>query len=357
MSVEKIRNEIDLIDSEIIRILKRRMELCLRIGKLKKLGKMKINDREREEEIKKRIIENSCGVITPDFSKRFFSFILKESRKIRREKFKIIGFQGEHGSYSEISATVFDPEFKTIPFKNFNDIFDAIEEGSIDFGIVPVENSVAGVVKEVLELLAERDVFIVGSVSLKIRHSLLSIPENTLKDIKIVFSHEMALSQCKKFLERHEIESKPFYDTAGSAIMISRERIKGVGAIASSRCAKLYNLKIIKEGIQDFENNYTKFLIISKRKGLNEGKKCSILFSLSDGEEALTDLFKMFNEKLKITKFIIIPFPVEKIRYIAFTEFLCSQIEPVLKLKNRLKEKTEIFKFFGFYNELKTESG
>ncbi len=261
-----MRNQIDLIDSEIIRILRKRMEFSLRLGKLKKILKMRIYEPERERAIIENIKRLSYGAISEEFSLRFFSLILRESRRLQRSKYKLIGFQGEHGAYSEIAANIFDPELKTIPFLKFSEILKAVNEESIDFGIFPVENSISGLVKENDEFILRKEFLVAGEVSLKICHCLLSLPGNKLEDIKFVYSHPHALFQCRIFLERNKIEARPFYDTGGAGMMLERERINGAGVIASKKCSELYHLVVLKEDIQDQTENYTRFLIITKKK-------------------------------------------------------------------------------------------
>jgi len=130
----------------------------------------------------------------------------------------------------------------------------------------------------------------------RVHHSLL-VPHNVgIKDISVVYSHPQALAQCRNFLARNELESRPYYDTAGAAAMIGRDRPIGAGAIANEVCSDLYGLKVIEDKIEDSKSNFTRFLVLSKEKGPSKGNKCSITFSTADKAGALTSVLKIFNE-------------------------------------------------------------
>ncbi|MBP1749740.1 MAG: prephenate dehydratase, partial [Deltaproteobacteria bacterium] len=210
--LNEIRKKIDLVDYEIMKLLNQRMELSMRSRKLKR----KITDPDREEEVFANVMRFSRPLVTAEFSQKLYREIIDESRHIQDKPFKTIGFQGEHGAYSEVAALNHDPSLISIPCVEFAEVFEAIADKELDFGIVPVENSLEGAITPVIDLLLETDLKIVGEISLPICHCLLTLPETNHYDIRIVASHPQALAQCRNFITKHKLQTHPFYDTAGA---------------------------------------------------------------------------------------------------------------------------------------------
>lgn len=179
-------------------------------------------------------------------------------------KAKIVGFQGEHGAYSEIAARKFFPDSSLVPMRLFQDIFDALHGNSIDCAVVPIENSIEGSVNEIYDLLLDTEKKITGEIFLKINHCLITLPNN--KTITRVLSHPQALAQCRNYIKKRNLDSVPTYDTAGSVRLIKEKKIVDAGAIASKNAAEFYNMKILDENIEDRKNNFTRFLILSDQK-------------------------------------------------------------------------------------------
>ena len=156
----------------------------------------------------------------------------------------------------------------SIACPNFKDVFEYVLRADAEYAILPIENSLTGSIHENYDLLLQYpDICISGEIKVRIQHSLIGLPGAELSDIKTVFSHPQGLAQCSRFLDKHpQIKQKPFYDTAGSVAYIAREKRKDFAAIAHSGAARVYNMEIIKEGIETNPNNYTRFVIIQKHR-------------------------------------------------------------------------------------------
>lgn len=192
-----------------------------------------------------------------------------------------IVFQGINGAYSqEAIHQYFGEEIETIPCPSFKDLFISVEADQADFAILPVENAIAGSVNQSYELLAEHDLSIYAEIILRVRHTLMTLPENDPKEIHTVRSHPQALSQCQNYVRRHGYNAVSHYDTAGSARDLAQSPETGVAVIASAFAAKLYGLKVIDQGIEDYSFNFTRFFLLSYQKPPRaEKNKTSIVFA------------------------------------------------------------------------------
>jgi len=261
MDIQEIRKRIDLIDFEIINLLHRRMEMVLRLRRLKG----SISEPEREMEVLGNVRRYSQGIMLPEFAGRLYAEIIDESKRIQQQDLKLIGFQGEHGAYSEVASLAYEPSLMPIPCREFREVFEEVGTGQLDFGIVPVENSLEGAITQVNDLLIETELKIVGEISIPVHHCLLALPDVEYRNLRVVYSHPQGLAQCRGFIARHGLEPRPFYDTAGAARMLSDERPQDAGVIASRLCAGLYHLEVIEEDIEDHESNTTRFVVLEGR--------------------------------------------------------------------------------------------
>ncbi len=292
MDLKQIRKQIDSVDSELLMLINKRMELVVRAGKLKS----DVADPEREATVLSHIVNQSRGLVSPDFSSSLFKQIIEQAKILQENKISLVGFQGEHGAFSEIAAKQFNATAASIPNQTFNDVFEGVKNGVLDYGIVPVENSLGGAVSEVNDLLMTTDLYITGEVALPIHHCLITLPEADYRDIKVVYSHPQALSQCKGFIHRNKLEPRSYYDTAGSALMLTKERPVSAAAIASRLAAEMYNLEVVKENIEDNASNVTRFVILSREKAAPGGQKCTVYFALDHKPGALFNVLKLFSD-------------------------------------------------------------
>jgi prephenate dehydratase/chorismate mutase/prephenate dehydratase len=351
MNLETIRKKIDQIDHEIFKLVNERIELGLRIKKFKDA----VYDKERETQILENLKKYSraYNVIRSEFVENLFTAIIRETRQSQKAQRTLIGFQGEHGAFGEVAGRYSDPSLVSIPCTEFVDVFEGVKKGDLDLGIVPVENSLGGAITQVNELLIENDLKIVGAVKLRINHCLLAFPETNYQEIRMVFSHPQALSQCREFLNRNKLEARPFYDTAGAAKMLSKERPKMSAVIASKPCAELYNLEVIKENIQDHHNNFTRFLILSKKEQKKSGNKYSIIFSTPHKAGTLFAVLKIFAEAgINLTRIESLPSRNDPGNYVFFLDFQSDNIQnEVEKILVKVKQKTVMVKYLGCYKE------
>src|SRR4029078_10990063 len=215
-----------------------------------------------------------------------------------------IAYQGEPGAYSEAAALAFDAGATPVACRSFEDVFQAVADGTATRGSVPVENTLGGSIHRNYDLLVEHELPIVGEVELKVDHCLLALPGVRMEDVRVVHSHPQALAQCEMFLKGlPTIEIAAVYDTAGGAKLIKEGGLRDAAAIASRRAAEVFALYILREGIQDFPNNITRFFAIG-RSGVPEGaNKTTIVFALPDEPGALFRALSVFAlRKIDLTK-------------------------------------------------------
>ena len=177
----------------------------------------------------------------------------------------VIAFQGMPGAYSNMACKAYFPDAKTLPCNSFEDMLNSTKNGVSDYSMVPVENSLAGRVADIHHLIPESGLFIIGEHFQRVNHQLLGLQDSILDDLKSVKSHAQGLAQCRKFICDHNLSPIQHIDTAGAAEEISRLGDPKVAAIASNMAAKIYNLKILKNNIEDAEHNTTRFLIMAKK--------------------------------------------------------------------------------------------
>lgn len=349
MNLKKIRKNIDLLDSKILKLLNDRMELVL----MAKNFKSQIEDSGREKELFDRIRRNATGLINAEFLEKIYTEIIKKSKNLQQKNYELIAFQGEHGAYGEVASREWNSDLVPVPCIEFLKVFEGVKFGLYDYGIVPVENTLGGVVGQVNELLISTDLNVVGAVELPIHLCLLAVPGNDHREIRTVYSHPQALSQCRCFIARNKLEPVQYYDTAGAVKMLMEKRPKGSAAIASKLSAKLYNLEIIKENIEDLDRNITRFLVLSREENKEEGGKCSIIFSTENKAGTLFNVLEVFARKnINLTR--IESIPNEPGNYAFFLDFIGSnKDEKVVKALDEVREITDNFKMMGCYKERK----
>jgi len=216
----------------------------------------------------------------------------------------VVGFQGEIGAYSEKAVNLYFSKASSKAYKTFSDLFDALENEQIELAILPIENSIEGSVTESYELLLKSKVSVVGEINVKIEHCLISHNDTSKDDIDVIYSHTQALGQCKAYLKNSGCDAVTTYDTAGSVKMIKEKNMKRAAAIASKDTAKLYDMSVIEENIQDHEDNFTRFFCLSKTSTKSTGNdKTSIVFSAGDVAGSLYKALKEFADgDINLTK-------------------------------------------------------
>ena len=347
MTLKDLREDIDRIDARMLALLNERMEKAL----LTRAFKKDLVDQDREQVVVDRARRAARCLASPDFSEGLYRTIIAESRALQSRDIKTVGFQGDHGAYSEVAARAWDGAAAPIPCREFVDVFDAVQEGLFDFGIVPVENTLGGLIGPVNSILIYTGLRIVAAVDMPVSHCLLSLPGADHREIRAAYSHSQALAQCRHFLSRNKLESRPYYDTAGAARMLAQERIAGAAAIASRFAAELYGLEIIKEDIQDAENNRTRFFVLARDGAAGAGEKCSVVFSTENKAGSLFHTLEIFARAgINLTR--IESVPNKPGDYAIFIDFEGSdRDEGVARAIAAARGATRDFRLLGCYAE------
>ena len=346
MKMDGIRRRIDEIDLELLALLEERMELGLRVRRFKPGA----TDPRREQVVLDRAMRSSLSLVEAAFAERLFSDIITESKRLQDTSPRLVALQGEHGAYSEIAARALAPGCAYVPCREFASVFAGLEEGAYDLGVVPVENSLEGAISQVNDLLGRTDLSIVGEVRVPIHHHLVA-PKGTLsQEVRVVYSHPQALGQCRGFLESRKLEARPFYDTAGAAQMVARERPQAAAAVASQLAAELYGLDILQVGIADDESNSTRFLLLSARAA-PDGNKCSIVFVTPHQAGSLFAVLELFaGAGLNLTRIASMPCRWDPENYSFFLDFEGSDRDPaVLAVLSKVAENALDYRFLGCY--------
>jgi chorismate mutase/prephenate dehydratase len=303
MSLEELRKRIDAIDDEIVGLIAQRARAATEIGNEKRKQNKKIEDPGREEAILERVrqLARREGINEQDVES-LYRQIVNTARSLQGVE---VAFQGEIGAYSEEAAfRFFGRDIQVKPFESLEEVFRAVEQDKARFGIVPIENSLEGSIAKVYDLLLDSSLKVAGEIGLRVSHALIANPGATLDSIKRIYSHPQALGQCQAFLKHLNSELIPTYDTAGGVKLIKEKGITDGAAIASTRAAEIYGMKIISSQIEDSPNNYTRFFILAKHDSPPTGRdKTSIVFSVKHKPGALIAFLEdLARRKINLTK-------------------------------------------------------
>ena len=272
----------------------------------------------------------------------------------------IVAFQGERGAFSEIAAEkYFGKNVAATPFYSFEEVFSEVRQNHVDYGIIPIENTLYGSVFENYDLLLHYSLPIIGEVNLQIHHYLMAAKKYALTELKKIYSHPQAIGQCSALLKKlKNAEIVPSYDTAGSVILSKENKEEPSAAIASIRASEIYEMKILKKQIQNNRENYTRFLIIGKKKNVGEihNPKSSICFDLKSMPGALHKALGVFASKgIDLVKIESRPIPHKPFQYTFYADLIGNLNDK--KIKQALKDLTAIaisIKKFGSYQMGKT---
>ena len=267
-----------------------------------------------------------------------------------------VAFQGERGSFSEEAAyKLLGRRIRVKPCETFEAIFDSVVTGKARYCLAPIENTLAGSVHENYDLLLSNDLHIVGEVSLRIVHNLIAPSGTALRDVTQVYSHPVALAQCGEFFKRHsKIEKIPFYDTAGAVKMLAERRLPGAAAIGSRIAAEVYRARILATHLEDHRENYTRFLLLSKRPQVTaKADKVSIVFSTRNAPGALYKCLSVFALRdIDLTKLESRPLRGRPFEYFFYLDFLGHlKEERCRNALSHLGEVTNFLRVLGCYEK------
>ena len=360
MDLSTLRNEIDRIDSQLVQLYEQRMEICSQVAEYKIENGKKVFDKTREEEKLARVRSLTHNDFNSQGVTELFEQIMAMSRKLQYQMLESHGrtsrlpfipvetldtkkarvvFQGAEGAYSQAAMMRFFGErIDSIHVDSFRDAMSAIEEGSAEFAVLPIENSTAGIVSEIYDLLVEFENYIVGEQILKIEHCLLGVPGTKISDIQTVYSHPQSLMQSS--------------NNAFAARKVAEDRLNTQAAIASEYAGKVYGLEVLQKPVNNVSNNSTRFIIVTNQKIFKKNaKKISICFEVPHESGSLYHMLSHFiYNHLNLTKIESRPIEGRTWEYRFFLDFEGNLEDSAVKNALRgLREEASNMKILGNY--------
>lgn len=379
MDLTEIRQEIDGIDQELVRLFCARMNLSAQVADYKKANNLPIFVPARERAILQKVAQ-MAGPEMENYTRVLYSMLFELSRSYQSKRngelsplyqtisqaiehtpklfpqSPIVACQGVEGAYSQIACEKIFKSPLIMYFKSFDAVFNAIEQGMCQYGILPIENSTAGSVTKVYDLMIRHNFSIVRTFRLKIDHNLLANPGAALSDIKTIYSHEQAISQCSDFLRSLPgVNVVPVENTALASEMVAKSGSKEVAALSSRSCAELYGLQCLAASVQDKGNNRTRFICISKNLEIYPGAdKTSIMMVTPHKPGALYKvLARLYTLGINVTKLESRPIPDREFEFMFYFDLETSiYSEEYVQLMCELDELCEEFKYLGSYTEV-----
>ena len=350
-SLSELRSEIDRIDREILALLNRRAKLAKKIGEIKKEKGLPFYVPGREAKILAKLEELNKGLLPPESIRAIFREIISACRAL--EEPTKVAFLGPQATFTHLAALKhFGTSSSLKPLDSIDDVFNEVEKGRVDFGVVPIENSIEGIVNYTVDMFLEKELKISGEVYVPVNLHLMS-KEGRLEDVKKVYSHRHAIAQSRKWLSENLPNAvvEEVSSTAKAAEIASKE--EGSAAIASEAAALLYDLNILARNVQEISANFTRFLIIGKRDSeFPSGRdKTSIMFSTKHEAGALFKALQPFAVyDVNLTKIESRPTKRKPWEYVFFVDLEGHRKEErVSKALSELKEKCSFFKVLGSY--------
>ena len=379
MDLQDYRKEIDAIDDELVRLFGKRMDVAARIADYKKEQNLPIHVPARERE-KLLDVAQKAGPEMANYTRVLYSMLFELSRSYQSKRNSLltkqyhdilasientpklfpqapmVACQGVEGAFSQIACEkIFKSPF-ILYFKNFEAVFNAIEQGLCQYGILPIENSTAGSVKKVYDLMISHNFSIVRTFRMKVDHNLLAKKGTKIGDIKEIYSHEQAINQCSEFLQTLTgVTVIPVANTAIAAEMVANSGRSDVAALSSRACAELYGLSCLKTSVQDNDNNHTRFICISKNLEIYPGAdKTSIMMVLPHKPGALYKVMaRLYTLGINVTKLESRPIPNREFEFMFYFDLETSIYSgEFVQLICELDELCEEFKYLGSYSEV-----
>lgn len=379
MDLNEMRNEIDRIDDGIIELFGRRMDISKNIAMYKSKNSLPVRDSERE---RKKLLDASdkAGREMGSYAAILFSILMELSRSYQERLLNptselkeritraiestdslftqqaVVACQGIEGAYSQLACEKFFKLPNIMYFTSWDGVFSAIENGLCRYGVLPLENSAAGSVNRIYDLMMRYNFSIVRSVRLKIDHNLLANKGSGISDIKEIYSHEQALNQCSAFIRSlGDVKTTVCENTAAAARMVASSGRADAAAISSSNCANLYGLTNIAGSIQDQDNNYTRFICISKKLEIYPGAdRTSIMMILPHKPGSLYRVLACFYALgINLVKIESRPLPSREFEFMFYFDLETSiYSNEFAELMCQLSTLCEEFKYLGSYSEI-----
>ena len=379
MELKDYREKIDAIDAQLLPLFLQRMEVAAEIAAWKKANGIPVLDAGRER-AKLRELEEKTPEELRDYTDSLYQTIFELSRSSQTRLLGVtsplteaiekaladtpqlfpesasVACQGVEGAYSQLACDRLFRRPNVFYFASFEAVFTAIEKGLCRFGVIPLENSTAGSVNAVYDLMRKHDFRIVRSVRLKVDHNLLAKPGTKLADIREIYSHEQAIGQCSKFLNSlNGVRVIPCDNTAMAAKMVAEKGDRHAAAISSHPCAALYGLTCLNDSIQDSDNNYTRFICITKDPVIYAGaNRISLIIAFDNRPGALYEILsKLAALDINMTKLESCPVAGSDFEFVFFLELDASVQDPsVLAMLEEMERSCAEFQFLGNYAEV-----
>ena len=379
MELHEIRQRIDTIDDKLVSLFAERMNLSAQVAEIKKTQNLPIYVPARERQILQNVADKA-GPEMANYTRVLYSMLFELSRSYQRKlnteatelyntitqsiettpklfpQTPMVACQGVEGAYAQIAC---EKMFKTpyiMYFKNFDGVFNAIDQGLCQYGILPIENSTAGSVKKVYDLMIHHNFSIVRTFRLKIDHNLLGNKGTKIAEIKEIYSHEQAINQCAQYLKKFpDAKIIPVENTAVAASMVAKSGRNDVAALSSRACEDLYGLECLAAKVQDEGNNRTRFICISKNLEIYPGSdKTSIMMILPHKPGALYKvLARLYVLGINVIKLESRPIPDREFEFMFYFDLETSiYSEEFVQLMCELDELCEEFKYLGSYTEV-----
>ena len=379
MDLQDSRQQIDRIDDELCRLFVQRMQIVDQVGEYKRANGQPVNSSSREREVLARI-SKAMPPALEDFGRALYRsmfHISKAYEAMHKEKDSllyneistlihskpeqfpkraVVACQGREGAYSQAAAErIF--EVPEIMFNNsFEGVIRMVTGGMCQYGVLPIENSTAGSVNEIYDLLIKYNVHIVRSTRIKIDHLLLGARGTQMKDVKVIYSHPQAITQCSQFLgSLKDVQVVPVENTAIAAQRVAKDESRTSASISSRSCVELYNMEILNEQIQNYDGNHTRFICISKDARIYPGAdRTSIMMVISNKPGSLYGVLSRFNATgANLVKLESRPIPNRDFEFMFYFDIeLSIYDDKFASLISELEHCEENFKYLGTYSEI-----
>lgn len=374
MDLLKLREQIDVIDRQIVSLYEQRMDICSQVAQYKIETGKKVFDRQREMEKLASVKALTHNEFNSHGVEELFEQIMSMSRKLQYQllaqhgsmgKLPFIGvdeleksrarvvFQGAEGAYSQAAMTqYFGEQIQSFHVDTFRDAMSAIDEGSADFAVLPIENSTAGIVSEIYDLLVEFENYIVGEQIIQVRHCLLGVPGTKIEDIHTVYSHPQSLMQSSRFLAGYDWKQISMQNNAFAAQKVAEEGDRSQAAIASEYAAKVYGLEVLRRGVNQEQDNSTRFIIVTNQKIFRkDAGKVSICFELPHQSGSLYHMLSHFiYNNLNMCRIESRPIEDRSWEYRFFIDFEGNLADSAVKNALRgLRDEARNMKILGNY--------
>lgn len=379
MEIGQLREEIDAIDKEMLSLFERRMKVSTGIAEYKRNNNLPVYDGKREREKLAKVAEEASDGMK-DYAKNFMAELMDFSKCYQRQLLNqksalakeietainnsdkmlpespLVACLGVEGTYSQIAADRMFHSPNIMYCNNFEGVFAAVDKGLCKYGVLPVENSTAGTVNKVYDLMMKYNFHIVKGLRLKVDHNLMVNHGVKKSDIKEIFSHEQAIAQCSEYLKQfpEDVKVTVCENTAMASQMVAESGRKDAAALSSRFCAELYGLKMLERAVQDRDNNYTRFICISKELQILPGAdKTSVMMVISHKPgELYKILSKFYMLGINLTKLESRPIAERDFEFMFYFDLETSVYsEKFIYLISELSERCEEFKYLGSYLE------